>query len=66
MADEVEDSAGRRFPLLGSAIKGEQGRSLMSDRLPPALGEQTDEVLRDWLAYDDAQIATLRQSGAVG
>ena len=64
MADEVEDPRAE-VPLFGSAIKGAGGRSLMSDRLPPALGEQSDEVLRDWLGYDDAQIAALRQSGTV-
>jgi crotonobetainyl-CoA:carnitine CoA-transferase CaiB-like acyl-CoA transferase len=66
MADEVTDAAGRQFPLLGSAIKNAQGQSLQSPRLPPALGEQSDEVLREWLAYDHTQIAALRQSGAVG
>jgi crotonobetainyl-CoA:carnitine CoA-transferase CaiB-like acyl-CoA transferase len=66
MADEVEDAAGRKFRLLGSAIKGVGGESIMSDLLPPALGEQTDEILHDWLGYDASQVAALRQSGAVG
>jgi crotonobetainyl-CoA:carnitine CoA-transferase CaiB-like acyl-CoA transferase len=66
MADEAQDSAGRRFPLLGSAIKRDHGEPLASGRLPPALGEHSDEVLRDWLGYADGQIATLRRSGAVG
>lgn len=66
LADEVEDAAGRKFRLLGSAIKGASGQSIMSDRLPPALGEQTDEILHDWLSYDAAKIAALRQSGTVG
>jgi formyl-CoA transferase len=66
LADAVEDSAGRKFPLLGSAIKTGAGEPLMSSRLPPTVGEQTDEVLHDWLAYDDAQIAALRQGGTIG
>ncbi|MBJ3778096.1 CaiB/BaiF CoA transferase family protein [Acuticoccus mangrovi] len=31
----------------------------------PKLGEHTDEVLRDWLNYDDARIAALRSGGIV-
>jgi formyl-CoA transferase len=65
MADEVTDSAGRNFRLLGSAIKSPAGQPLISDRLPPNLGEQTNEILGEWLAYDDAQIAALRASGTI-
>jgi crotonobetainyl-CoA:carnitine CoA-transferase CaiB-like acyl-CoA transferase len=32
----------------------------------PEAGEHTDEVLRDLLGYDDARIAALRASGALG
>ncbi|MBW2280797.1 MAG: CoA transferase [Deltaproteobacteria bacterium] len=32
----------------------------------PRLGEHADEVLRDVLGYDDARIASLRRSGALG
>jgi crotonobetainyl-CoA:carnitine CoA-transferase CaiB-like acyl-CoA transferase len=32
----------------------------------PAVGEHTDEVLRDVLGYDDARIAALRGAGALG
>ena len=33
--------------------------------LPPRLGEHTDGVLRDVLGYSQAQIASLRESGAI-
>ena len=32
----------------------------------PTIGQHTDEVLRTVLGYDDARIAALRQSGALG
>ncbi|MFN0092030.1 MAG: CoA transferase [Acidimicrobiales bacterium] len=32
----------------------------------PALGEHTEQVLRDLLGYDDARIAELRRAGALG
>ncbi len=32
---------------------------------PPLLGEHTDEVLREWLGYSDAQIRSLRESAAI-
>lgn len=32
---------------------------------PPLLGEHTDQVLRDHLAYDDARIDRLRRDGAI-
>ena len=32
----------------------------------PAVGEHTDEVLRDVLGYDETRVATLRASGALG
>jgi len=33
---------------------------------PPALGEHTDEVLRDVLGYDDERIAATRAAGGLG
>ena len=35
------------------------------DRAPPLLGEHTEEVLRGWLAFDDARLAGLREAGVV-
>jgi crotonobetainyl-CoA:carnitine CoA-transferase CaiB-like acyl-CoA transferase len=36
-----------------------------SDKAPPLLGQHTDEVLREVLGKDDAQIAALRDKGIV-
>jgi len=35
------------------------------DTPPPLLGEHTDEVLADLLAYEPARIAELRRQGAI-
>ncbi len=42
-----------------------EGSTKTQPRLPPALGEHSDEVLRS-AGYDDAAIKALRASGAVG
>ncbi|RJF70571.1 CaiB/BaiF CoA transferase family protein [Rhodopseudomonas palustris] len=42
-----------------------EGSAKTQPRLPPALGEHSDEVLRS-AGYDDAAIKALRASGAVG
>jgi formyl-CoA transferase len=36
-----------------------------SDTAPPTLGQHTDEVLREVLGKDEAQIAALRDDGIV-
>jgi crotonobetainyl-CoA:carnitine CoA-transferase CaiB-like acyl-CoA transferase len=36
-----------------------------TDRPPPLLGEQTDEVLRTVLGYSDAHIEALREGGVI-
>jgi formyl-CoA transferase len=35
------------------------------ERAPPLLGEHTNEVLRDWLGYSDAEIETLKKSDVI-
>ena len=34
-------------------------------RAPPLLGEHTNEVLREWLGYSDAQIQGLRKDDVI-
>lgn len=60
----ARDAAGRQFKLLGSAIHwhGQPPRWAMA---PPALGQHSDEVLREWLGYDKSQIKRLRDAGAI-
>jgi glutaryl-CoA transferase len=65
MVQEVTDSAGRKFRILGSPIHW-VGAEPSTPRSPPALGEHSDEVLREWLAYTNEQIDDLRRAGAIG
>ena len=64
MVLDVEDSAARRYRLVGNPI---HWRDAPSGRVkaPPALGEHTDEILRVWLGYDEGKIAELRRLGTV-
>jgi len=59
---ETVDAAGHAFRVLGGAIHwpDEPPRSALA---PPLLGQHTDEVLAEWLAYDSARIAALRADG---
>jgi len=60
----VKDGQGREYSVIGSPIhwQGEPPRKAFA---PPELGEHTDEILRDWLKYDDPKIAELRAQGVV-
>jgi crotonobetainyl-CoA:carnitine CoA-transferase CaiB-like acyl-CoA transferase len=64
MVAEVVDGAGRKFKVLGSPVHW-QGEDVRSIAAPPLLGEHTDEVLRDWTGYDDAQLVRLRNEGII-
>lgn len=61
---EIEHPVAGRIPMQGLPIR-------LSDtpaeiRCPlPGVGQHTDEVLRDWLGYDDGRIAGLRRTGTV-
>ena len=64
MLHEMRDEAGHEYQLLGSPVhwRDEPPRQVTA---PPDLGEHTDEVLAEWLDYESAQIAALREAGVV-
>jgi crotonobetainyl-CoA:carnitine CoA-transferase CaiB-like acyl-CoA transferase len=64
MTRELTDRAGRRYRVLGSPIHWHQQPELPATA-PPDLGEHTDDVLRDWLKYNAAQLAELRAQGVI-
>jgi crotonobetainyl-CoA:carnitine CoA-transferase CaiB-like acyl-CoA transferase len=51
---------------LPSPIKSGKGDELPPITKAPEVGQHSDEVLRDVLGYDDAQIAALREGGVLG
>lgn len=65
MIQEATDSAGRRYRLIGTPLHW-PGRGDAPLAVPPALGEQTDDVLRDWLNCSVQEIADLRRQGVIG
>ena len=59
----------RRRSTAPTAARSPSSSSTRSCRRPPmapTVGQHTDEVLRDVLGYDDARIAELRATGALG
>jgi formyl-CoA transferase/CoA:oxalate CoA-transferase len=60
----VRDPRGNPVDLIGNPIQL-TGGSLPAAAMPPALGEQTDSVLRDMLGLDVQAIAALRKNGVV-
>ncbi|HET6883280.1 MAG TPA: CaiB/BaiF CoA-transferase family protein [Pirellulales bacterium] len=64
MVLDTADAAGRKYRVLGSAIHWND-EPLRQTAAPPELGQHSEEVLRDWLAYSAEQISRLRTQGAV-
>jgi crotonobetainyl-CoA:carnitine CoA-transferase CaiB-like acyl-CoA transferase len=61
---EMQDRRGARMKLVANPVR--LSETPASYRIaPPALGEHTEEVLRDWLDLDLHKIDTLRQSGII-
>lgn len=46
----IRDGEGNEIPTVASPIRFDE-TPVVYERAPPALGEHTDEVLRDWLGY---------------
>jgi len=66
MVQQLSDAAGRSVPVVASPIHVEGESAACSPQAPPALGEHTNAVLRDWLGYKERRIERLRQQGAIG
>ena len=64
MVVEVDDPRRGKLKFTGTPIKF-RGSSDTGFAPPPALGQHTDEVLRERLALSDAAIAELRDAGVV-
>ncbi len=60
----VRDPQGRPVDLIGTPFRI-GGATLPAPSMPPALGQHTDEVLRDVLGLDPARVAELRRAGVV-
>lgn len=60
----VRDPEGRPVDLVGSPFHI-AGEALPAPAMPPALGQHTDEVLRDLLGLDAARLEELRRQGVV-
>ncbi len=61
---ELDDPVRGDVMLLGNPLR--LGDNDVPMRLPPRLGEHTDEILRDDLGLDEATVQRLRETGAVG
>jgi len=64
MVSEVCDRAGRRYHLLGSPVHW-AGETRPAPIAPPALGEHSEEVLRDWLDLPAGDLAKLRRAKTI-
>jgi len=61
---ELEHSAAGRLPLVASPMRF-SGTPLEYRLPPPLLGEHTDQVLKQFLKLDDAEIGRLRADGII-
>jgi len=64
MLREITDSAGRTYRVVASPLHSADLPSAPCSA-PPSIGEHSDEVLREWLAYSPARIAALQKSGVI-
>jgi len=65
MLTEVPVTDGEPVAVVGDPLSGGAGLPA-GVRGCPRLGEHTDEVLREWLGSEAAEIAALRDAGTVG
>lgn len=64
MIVEVEHPACGPLKLLNSPVKFSRTQPTIQSP-PPLLGQHTDEMLKQHLGYDEAQIKQLREDGVV-
>lgn len=64
MVGRAQDAEGREARLLNGAVQW-VGQPPRTPRMPPALGQHTDEVLAEWLGLDAPQRLALRTAGAI-
>jgi crotonobetainyl-CoA:carnitine CoA-transferase CaiB-like acyl-CoA transferase len=64
MVVSAEHATAGELRLAGRPIKF-PGAPQRPSTAPPTLGQQTASVLRDELAYSDAEIAALRRNGVI-
>jgi crotonobetainyl-CoA:carnitine CoA-transferase CaiB-like acyl-CoA transferase len=64
MRIEVRDPKGQPVDLLGTPFHI-GGLNLPESRMPPTLGEHTEEVLRELLGLDGGEIQKLREKGVI-
>jgi crotonobetainyl-CoA:carnitine CoA-transferase CaiB-like acyl-CoA transferase len=60
----VRDPSGRPVELVGSPFHI-SGADLPPPTMPPALGQDNEQVFRDLLGLDEARLAELRQHGVI-
>ncbi len=61
---EVDHPTRGKYLTVGNPIK--MSDSISEVKRSPLLGEHTDEILRDVLRFDEARIAEIKASGALG
>lgn len=64
MTPTLTDQQGRSYRAIGSPVRI-NGVQAMSSRGAPALGQHSDEVLRDWLCLDAESTGRLREAGVI-
>ncbi|MEY2780507.1 MAG: hypothetical protein RL307_211 [Pseudomonadota bacterium] len=64
MVETLDHPIGKSLQLVASPIKMSE-TPVSTRRAPPMLGEHTDEVLREWLGWSEAQIADLRKQAVI-
>ena len=60
----MENAAGDDVPTVANPVEL-GGTPVQYERVPPVLGEHTEEVLHEWLGYSAERIDELRNDSAI-